>query len=294
MGPNLPSRVTSRSPGSARSTTHSNRISSTSNAWSCAKLELHDAPDALSIDRVRVVKPFDRVIVSSDADPRTSRPCSIRAGTAATAEASRGGGSRTKARRGLRKKTRAEIRAEKKAAAAAAKARAQAPPSPAPEAARRRACRSASASCASRAARMDFADYSIQPNFAAAIQALDGSVTGLSSDPNARAKVDLEGNVGEFSPVQHRGHGAAVRVRPAHGHRLEVRKHFAAGVQSLLGQVRGLQHREGQAHDRSALHDRRPQAPSASTTSASTSSNGARRPRKKAKPRCPSSSRPRC
>ena len=48
---------------------------------------------------------------------------------------------------------------------------------------------------------MDFADFSVQPNFAAAIEGLSGNITGVSTDPNARAKVKLEGNVGEFSPV---------------------------------------------------------------------------------------------
>jgi hypothetical protein len=41
----------------------------------------------------------------------------------------------------------------------------------------------------------------VQPNFAAAIESLDGSITGMSSDPNSRATVELAGNVGEYSPV---------------------------------------------------------------------------------------------
>jgi hypothetical protein len=52
---------------------------------------------------------------------------------------------------------------------------------------------------------MDFADYSVQPNFAAAIQSLGGRISSLSSDPNSRATIDLDGNVGEFSPVNIRG-----------------------------------------------------------------------------------------
>jgi hypothetical protein len=48
---------------------------------------------------------------------------------------------------------------------------------------------------------MDFADFSVRPNFAAAVQALGGSIKGLSTDPNSRATVQLGGNVGEFSPV---------------------------------------------------------------------------------------------
>jgi hypothetical protein len=46
-----------------------------------------------------------------------------------------------------------------------------------------------------------FTDLSVQPNFAAAIQSLRGSVLGLSSQPNSRATVDLHGSVDAFSPV---------------------------------------------------------------------------------------------
>jgi len=46
-----------------------------------------------------------------------------------------------------------------------------------------------------------FTDLSVQPNFAAAIQSLKGSVLGLSSQPNSRATVDLHGSVDAFSPV---------------------------------------------------------------------------------------------
>jgi len=49
--------------------------------------------------------------------------------------------------------------------------------------------------------RMNFSDFSVQPNFAAEIFDLDGMVRGLSSAPDARAAVDLKGRVDEFSPV---------------------------------------------------------------------------------------------
>jgi hypothetical protein len=48
---------------------------------------------------------------------------------------------------------------------------------------------------------MDFTDLYVQPNFAAEITRLDGTLTGLSSDPASHAQVDLKGAVGEFSPV---------------------------------------------------------------------------------------------
>ena len=47
----------------------------------------------------------------------------------------------------------------------------------------------------------NFADYAVQPNFAIAIQQLGGAITGLSSDPAARARVDLEGRVDRYAPV---------------------------------------------------------------------------------------------
>mgnify|MGYP003333953387 CR=1 FL=1 len=47
----------------------------------------------------------------------------------------------------------------------------------------------------------NFADFSIEPNFASAIQSLNGTVTGLSSAPNSRATVKLDGNVDRFAPV---------------------------------------------------------------------------------------------
>jgi hypothetical protein len=47
----------------------------------------------------------------------------------------------------------------------------------------------------------DFADFSVQPNFAAGMMALTGTVTGLSSDPNSRATVKLAGNVDRYAPV---------------------------------------------------------------------------------------------
>ena len=47
----------------------------------------------------------------------------------------------------------------------------------------------------------DFADLSVEPNFAAAIMGLSGTITGLSSDPSSRAEIKLQGSVDRFSPV---------------------------------------------------------------------------------------------
>ena len=55
-------------------------------------------------------------------------------------------------------------------------------------------------------ATLDFADFNIQPNFQARIESLDGSIRGLSSAANSRARVDLAGFVvNKFSPVTIQG-----------------------------------------------------------------------------------------
>jgi hypothetical protein len=48
---------------------------------------------------------------------------------------------------------------------------------------------------------VNYADFWIQPNFAVGIQALNGTVQGLSSDAKSRAKVKLEGKVDRYAPV---------------------------------------------------------------------------------------------
>jgi len=46
-----------------------------------------------------------------------------------------------------------------------------------------------------------FADNSIKPSFAAGILDLEGTITGLSSQPDSRAKVQLKGKVDRYAPV---------------------------------------------------------------------------------------------
>jgi hypothetical protein len=50
-----------------------------------------------------------------------------------------------------------------------------------------------------------FADYWIKPNYAVSIDSLNGTVSGLSSDPKSRAKVDLKGKVDRYAPVSIEG-----------------------------------------------------------------------------------------
>jgi hypothetical protein len=51
------------------------------------------------------------------------------------------------------------------------------------------------------ASQANFADLSVMPNFATGIQKLEGTVLGLSSRQNSRAKIDIHGSVDEFAPV---------------------------------------------------------------------------------------------
>ncbi len=49
---------------------------------------------------------------------------------------------------------------------------------------------------------LNFADFSLTPNFAVGIQDLNGEIKGLSSDPSARADVSLTGAVDRYAPVR--------------------------------------------------------------------------------------------
>ena len=51
------------------------------------------------------------------------------------------------------------------------------------------------------ASRLDFTDHFIKPNYSADVGGLEGTVTNLSSDPSARAVVDLKGAYDQTSPV---------------------------------------------------------------------------------------------
>jgi hypothetical protein len=47
----------------------------------------------------------------------------------------------------------------------------------------------------------NYADFWIKPSFSVGIQALGGTITGLSSDPRSRAKMELNGKLDRYSPV---------------------------------------------------------------------------------------------
>lgn len=141
----------------------------------------HD-PDRLDIAQIVARKPYARVIIEPDTTLNVKR---ILAGPNAPATAA------------------------PSPAKSAAAARAS------PAVARRNSPRSAASHTESKAVpfpmaikkvvvhggQANFTDLSIQPTFSAGIQALEGTIVGLSSMEDSRAKVDLHGGVDAFSPV---------------------------------------------------------------------------------------------
>ena len=51
------------------------------------------------------------------------------------------------------------------------------------------------------ASQANFTDLSVQPNFSTGIQSIEGTILGLTSKEDSRAKVDIHGAVDAFSPV---------------------------------------------------------------------------------------------
>jgi uncharacterized protein DUF748 len=148
----------------------------------------HD-PDRLDIDQVTARKLYARVIIEPDTSLNVKR---VLAGPGATvvAPAVPGG------------------------APVAATAPVEAAPNPAPRKhARSKSARTIAAPAAPplmpmaikkivlHASQANFTDLSVQPNFSAGIQNIEGTVAGLSSKAKSRAKVDIHGAVDAFSPV---------------------------------------------------------------------------------------------
>jgi hypothetical protein len=158
----------------------------------------HD-PDRLDIERVTARKFYARVIIEPDTSLNVKR---VLAGPGATVIApAPPGGTPVVATAAAQPPAAARTR---KASGKPARARAEA-------GARAGAAASASAGAPSmpmsikkivlQAGEADFADLSVTPNFATGIQKLEGTVLGLSSKRNSRAKVDIHGSVDAFSPV---------------------------------------------------------------------------------------------
>ena len=165
-----------------------------------ARLSYAMAPDALSIDRVLVSRPYARVIISPEQvvniaavlDPQGTAQALAERRAAAAAEAAR-----TPAER---KRLEKERQAAEKDAAKSRKsggAAAPAQPEPIPPDTFPIRIREVRID----RGRMNFSDFFVKPNFSAEVQQLGGTITGLSSAYESRAQVNLAGKLDEFSPV---------------------------------------------------------------------------------------------
>jgi hypothetical protein len=159
-------------------------------------LNFQHGPDRLDIDQVTARKLYARVIIEPDESINVTR---VLAGPGATVVAPSGN-------------TGPPVAATAAAAPAAPLPRTGKKPAPA---------KGAAAGATSAAAvpnappsmpmlikkivlidgQANFADLSVMPNFATGIQNLQGTVLGLSSKANSRAKVDIHGSVDAFAPV---------------------------------------------------------------------------------------------
>jgi hypothetical protein len=151
----------------------------------------HD-PDRLDIDLVTARKPYARVIIEPDESINVKR---VLAGPGATVVVPSGNaGPPVAATAAPAPAPPLPRRGRKSVPAAAATAPAPAPAGPPsmPMSIKKIVLQSGQA---------NFADLSVSPNFATGIQQLEGTVLGLSSKENSRAKVDIHGSVDAFAPV---------------------------------------------------------------------------------------------
>ena len=153
----------------------------------------HD-PDRLDIDLVTATKAYARVIIEPDTTLNVSR---VLAGPNATvvvpsAPGTSAGPVTATAQPTAAPPPPASKKKSAKPAATVASQAAGAGAAPIPMAIKKIALESSEA---------NFSDLSIQPNFTAGIQKLHGSILGLSSKANARAKIDLHGQVDPYAPV---------------------------------------------------------------------------------------------
>jgi hypothetical protein len=160
----------------------------------------HD-PDRLGIDQIVARKPYARVIIEPDTTLNVTRVLAgpnagsaahsaSAAGTPAAAASPRAAASPPA--KATAKPGRTRLAAVRRKSVPSAAPHAEVGSIPLPMSIKK---------VVVHAGRANFSDLSIQPNFNAGIQSLEGSVLGLSSMQDSRAKVDLHGQVDAFSPV---------------------------------------------------------------------------------------------
>jgi hypothetical protein len=154
----------------------------------------HD-PDRLDIDQVLALKAFARVIIEPDTSINVKR---VLAGPGATVTAPAAPGSTTPV---TATAPSAPVVAPKKARGQKTKGAPAATATPAATPAAASGMPMSIKKIVIQSSEMDFADLSVKPNFATGIQKLEGSITGLSSQPKSRAHIDLHGSVDQFAPV---------------------------------------------------------------------------------------------
>jgi hypothetical protein len=158
-------------------------------------LKYQHNPDRLDIDQVTAVKPYARVIIEPDTSINVKR---VLAGPGATVIAPATPGSAPVAATAAPAPA---PPASVKSRGKGRKAAGTAAPAPTPAPAAAPGMPMAIKRIVIQAGEANFADLSVKPNFATGIQKLQGSVTGLSSQPKTKAHVDLHGSVDQFAPV---------------------------------------------------------------------------------------------
>ena len=216
------------------------------------KLRFAMEPDSLSIDRVDAAK----TLCARQHQPGPGAEC--RGGIRPGGHGGGAGRTQGKGRRGGVRRKRA------KEAPAAARAQEGAEKEPAPPPPREvlvetgwpiriREVRIESG-------QMNFSDQFIQPNFAADIKDLERHADRAVDRSQLLGQGGSQGRGRGILAGHDRRRDTALRLRPAHRHRDEVREHPAAHLQPLFGAVRRLQHRQGLAHDGPPVPDRGSQA----------------------------------
>jgi hypothetical protein len=154
-------------------------------------LDVQQGPDRLEIAEIAARKPYARVIIESDTSLNVTRVLQAPGGARPTPASAAGSAAAEVATAPVAVK--ATRRGAKTVTVKTVALKPAAPVGPALPMAIKK--------IHVEAGRLDFADLSIQPHFSAGILDLQGSILGLSSNPSSRAKVDLRGEVDQFSPV---------------------------------------------------------------------------------------------
>jgi hypothetical protein len=152
-------------------------------------LDFQHDPDRLDIDQITARKFYARVIIEPDESINVKR---ILAAPGATVVAPSGNASPPVAATAASAPAPPLPRKGRKGGSAPATAAAPAPGPAMPISIKK---------IVLQASQANFADLSVMPNFATGIQKLEGTVLGLSSKQNSRAKIDIHGSVDEFAPV---------------------------------------------------------------------------------------------